>query len=26
VEISMYNKNKEPVAKAMISAKIYKKI
>lgn len=26
VEISMYNKNKEPVAKAMISAKIYKKV
>jgi predicted transcriptional regulator len=26
VEISMYNRNKEPVAKAMISAKIYKKI
>jgi predicted transcriptional regulator len=25
VEISMYNKNKEPVAKAMISAKIFKK-
>lgn len=26
VEISMYNKNKEPVAKAMISAKIFKKV